>query len=586
MKVVMTKVPPNLKQVSAGQQVDLPGAELDVLFEAGCEFVDAAVHAAQQKEADANKRTADALKASAERTVKDAVGRAKKRGALKAKDEDAEKDALNKIISLEYKPEAVSLVTASIDELEGEENTVLNNRVTSSSADHAGRIDMGDEGFRETVKAYFHASEPFQKELKNGGIVRASHNNVHKLQDAIKASKHRAIIAKKLNDFVTIKGCDISEQGVLDVVKAGDYADPASNNPLGILNTGLLLQWNLGFLKYQLAMLDDITVDVSGPPVLFNQVVRTRYITIPKVMLKSTSNAWPNAGAPTGTDVDVNVTMNVHAGVPISIMNNILAATPRQLFNEQRAPQLYGLGQYIIAHLIQTMFNGSTRIANDGTTTSTIKYSVLAPDVFSVAGATLATFVADLPEFLDEHQTPGGDEDPTDPNVIRYAWVHGRVYATAAADTNFILNQSIQGIRGQTSDNVLATGRFTRIGNLKFRKSQLVTDQVTITGSGADATTNGITVSPGTFLSSTYVGIAGTRESALFVSRVPLDYTKVLPDIPSTAAIEMVTEPDTGLTFLVVKFLDHAYETANMRVQLMFGDAIGDERRGFYLQRT
>lgn len=584
MKVVMTKVPPNLKQVSVGQRTDLSPVELETLAEAGCEYITASEFDAIEREKQTQARLTETIRASAANTVKQAIIRAVSREAIAPKDETVEKDAMDRIAALDYKPEAISLVTASIDALPAKKVTIPTERITSS-APGEGRIDVGDEGFRESVKAYFHACEPFQKELRNGGIVRASNMDTQKMANALKASQHRSMLCEKIGNMV-IKGADLSETGLRDVIKAGDYADPASNNPLGILNTGLLLQWNLGFLSYQLAPLDDITTDVAGQPVLFNQVVRTRYITVPKVMLKSTSNAWPNAGAPTGTDVDVNVTVNVHAGVPLSIGNNILSATPRQLFNEQRAPQLYGLGQYIIARLVQTIYSGSTRIANDGTTTSTIQFSTAAGDVFSVAGATLATFVADLPEFLDEHQTPGGDEEPGDMNLLRFAWVHGRVYATAAADTNFILNQSIQGIRGQTPDNVMATGRFTRIGNLKFRKSQLVTDQIQISGSGADSTTNGITVAPGTFGSATYVGIAGTRSSLLFVSRVPLDYTKVLPDIPSTAAIEMVTEPKTGLTFLVVKFLDHAYETANMRVQLMFGTAIGDERQGFYLKRA
>ena len=584
MKVVMTKVPPNLKQVSVGQPYDLSPVDLETLGESGCEYVTASEHAALEREKKAVEEVKAIAKGSAVRAVKAAVVRAIARDAIAPKDEVIEKDSMTRLEALDFRPEAIDLVTASIDGMPSKKVALPADRITTSS-NGEGRIDVGDEGFRETVKAYFHASQPFQKELKNGGIVRAANMDGHKMADALKASQHRSMICERLGQMV-IKGADLSETGLRDVIKAGDYADPASNNPLGILNTGLLLQWNLGFLSYQLAPLDDVTTDVAGQPVLFNQVVRTRYITVPKVMLKSTSNAWPNAGAPTGTDVDVNVTVNVHAGVPLSIGNNILSATPRQLFNEQRAPQLYGLGQYIIARLVQTIYNGSTRIANDGTTTSTITFSTAAGDVFSVAGATLATFVADLPEFLDEHQTPGGDEEPGDMNLLRFAWVHGRVYATAAADTNFILNQSIQGIRGQTNDNVMATGRFTRIGNLKFRKSQLVTDQIAIAGSGADSTTNGITVTPGTFASATYVGIAGTRSSLLFVSRVPLDYTKVLPDIPSTAAIEMVTEPKTGLTFLVVKFLDHAYETANMRVQLMFGTAIGDERQGFYLKRT
>ena len=380
-----------------------------------------------------------------------------------------------------------------------------------------------------------------------------------------------------------VGGANASDSVMRDIVKAGDYADQASNNPLGVLNTGLLVQQNLGFLSYQLAMLDDITTDISGQPVLFNQMVRSRYLTIPKVMLKTTTNAWPAAGAPTGTVVDVNVTMDTHAGVPISINNNVLGSTLRQLHNEQRAPQLYALGQYIIYKLLANIWTGNTRYANDASTTSTITFSGNGNYSVAAGGGNLATFTADLPEALDELKFPGGDEAEGDDNLARFVWVHGRIYAIAAADTNFLLNSSIQGIRGQSADNPLKTGRYNRIGNLKFRKSQLVTDNVSASGSGADSTTNGITVSAGSYAAATKVGFAGTRSSLLFVSRVPTDYTQVLPDVPSTAAIEMATEPKTGLTFMIVKFLDHAYETANLRVQLMFGTAIGDERQGLYI---
>ena len=110
-------------------------------------------------------------------------------------------------------------------------------------------------------------------------------------------------------------------------------------------------------------------------------------------------------------------------------------------------------------------------------------------------------------------------------------------------------------------------------------------DAISVTGSGADATTNGISVNAPDFNASTYVGFAGTRSSLLFVSRVPEDYTQVLPNIPSTAAVETVTSPQLGITFLLVKYLDHAYEIANARIQLMFGFAIGDERQGVLLSK-
>ena len=118
-----------------------------------------------------------------------------------------------------------------------------------------------------------------------------------------------------------------------------------------------------------------------------------------------------------GNDVDVNVLMSNYAGVPISINNAVLGSTARQLMNEQKAPQLYGLAEYILYTLINTAIAGSTRFSNDGVTTATIKAASAFVDPtfgvghFNVGGATLKTFVSDLPAAMDLSKFPGGDED-------------------------------------------------------------------------------------------------------------------------------------------------------------------------------
>jgi hypothetical protein len=88
---------------------------------------------------------------------------------------------------------------------------------------------------------------------------------------------------------------------------------------------------------------------------------------------------------------------------------------------------------------------------------------------------------------------------------------------------------------------------------------------------------------PGDYTAAAVRGVAGTRSAIMFASRVPTDYTKIMPEIPSTAAIELVTEPNTGLTFMVVKYLDHSLETSNLRVALMYGIGLGDERQAFLM---
>ena len=573
MKIVMKETPPG-SSFKAGQALDLDSEKLTLLEKSGHTYVSAREHALEQEVVQAQ----EAAKLQREASVDNAI-KASKAFAPKQDTSSYRKTAL--AIEASEPGSGVAYIQ-SLPELA----PVKAERTTSSEdleTSRSERIKGGAIGFKETIRAFFVANEPFSKTVTKGGLMAKANKNANAIEEAVTASKQKAIHLESLTDM--IKGganCTFNE----DLIKAADinaYVDPAGSNPLGVLNTALTLQWNFGHLENQLVMLNDIVTDISNTPVLFNQKARTRYIQIPKGMLKTSTNAWPVSGAPTGTDVDVDVTMDTHFGVPISITNNIIGATARQLLNEQKTPQLYSVGQYIIYKLVNVICNGNTRTANDGTTQATINFapSGAGATTFNAAGATLKTFTSDLPAFMDLSMFPGGDESDDAADLLRFAWVHTTLYAAATADTNFVLNQSIQGIRGQSSNgNVLETGRFNRLGNVKFRKSQLMTDTCAASGSGADATTNGISVSAGTYANATTLGVCGTRNALLWVSRVPQDYTKIMPEVPSTAAVELATMPKLGVTFMIVKHLDHAYESANMRAQIMFGQAIGDERQG------
>ena len=410
-------------------------------------------------------------------------------------------------------------------------------------------------------------------------------NNEKAIEECVKASQVRASLSTDINRMIATGGTFKFSEDNIKATYDG-YADPAG--ALGVLNTALTLQWNFGHLENQLAIIDDITTDLSGTPVHFLQWARSRYIKVPGVQLKTNTNAWSGT---TGNDVDVMVQMNNYAGVPITVNNYLLNTTGRQLLNEQKAPQLYGLAEYILYTVINTAINGSTRFDNTGVNTSTIKASSGFADPtfgvgnFNIAGATLSTFVSSLPAAQDLSKFPGGEEEPGADDLMRFSWVHTSLFASIAADTNFQLNESIQGISQNKGENVIRTGRFARIGNNKFRKSQLVLDNNSTSGTGADGSANAMFVVNGSYASAKTVGISGTRSGLMFVSRAPLDYTKVMPEIPSTAALELYTTPKLGLTFMIVKYLDHGYESANMRAQLMWGSGIGDERQLMLLRQ-
>lgn len=577
MKIVLRKVPPTENKLKAGQIIDATGADMDTMLEGGFEFVTKAEHDAEE----ATDRIKAKAKTDGETQITKACERALKRKALIPQGETD--NSLPKVKAHYFDRFAagndVDLLVQVIDAMKGDVDELTGREIKAGEGENGEIIEV-EPGLRATIKGYLKAAEPdFKNNRESGGMVKANRGNAKGMEDAMIRARHKSQLASKLVKMIQAGGdFTVSEA----VVKAADYADPAG--ALGTLNSGIVLTWNLGHLENQLKMIGDITTDISNTPVLFLQQALTRYIKVPGVQLKTLTNSWSGG---TGNDVNVNVLMDQYAGVPITVNNYLLGTSMRQLINEQKSPQLYGLGEYVLYKLIQNIVAGNTRIANDGVSTSTIKFAPTGQPGgaanFNVAGATLKTFVSDLPAAMDLAKFPGGDEDPGATDLQRFCWVHTSLYSAISGDGNFQLNQSIQGIAQNKGENMIMTGRFHQIGNNRFSKSQLMTDQNTTSGTGADGGANALTVVPGNYVNASLVGFSGTRSALLFVSRAPLDYTKVMPEVPQTAAIELVTSPGLGITFMVVKHLDHGSENANMRVQLMFGTGIGDERQGMPL---
>jgi hypothetical protein len=569
MKIVMQKIPAESK-LKAGSAYEFTGAELDVLAESGHEFITAAEHAAQQQ-----------LLASREAAVDNAIKTSK---AFAPKEDTA----TVKATAMDLEASKPGLGISYINNLPAKvQASNLGQRTTSSVEGISARLEVGEVGLRETVRGFLQATEPEFKLRKLGGMIRAVNNDEKGIKDATTMAHAKS---EMLSDIITAveKGGNFALTE--DFVKAAydGYADPAG--ALGVLNTALTLQWSFGHLENQLLAIGDITTDTTGTPVLFKQWARSRYQQVPGVMLKTLTNSWGTNASP-GTDVDVMVQMSNYAGVGIGINNFVLGTTARALLAEQKNPMLYGLAEYIFYTLINTAINGSTRFANDGVATSTITAASAFVDptfgkgYFNVAGATLSTFVSVLRAAMNLSKFPGGDEAPGATDLQRFVWAHTNLEATIAASDAFQLNQSIQGIAQNKGENLIQTGMFTRIGNNKFRASQLIADNNSTSGSGADSGTNALTVVPGNPAAANVVGIGGTRNGLMFVSRPPLDYTKVDPSIPTLAAIEMFTTPKLKIPFMIVKFLDNFYETVYMRAACQWGTGLGDERQLMLLRQ-
>jgi hypothetical protein len=461
------------------------------------------------------------------------------------------------------------------------------------------KFERGDVGLRETVRGFLQASEADYKMLKNGGIIRACESSEKEMGDQFIQAKQRS---EMLSDIVTAINGGANVNLTKDFITAAydGYADP--NGALGVLNNAITLIQSFGHLENILLPFKDIITDTSGVPVLHKQWARSRYQRVPGVMIKTALNSW-ETNYTSGYDQDVSVQMANFAGVSIGVNNFVQGTSIRSLIGEQKNPLLYALAQYMFYTVINGAINGTLRFANDGTTQTTITAASQFVDptfgkgAFNVAGANLATFTSALRAAMNKSQMPGGDEPAGVEDLMRYVWANTDLEATISADVVFQQLQSIQGIAQNKGENLIQTGMFTRIGNNKFRASQLICDNNSLdngtasgittggAGTGADSGTNAMFVVPGNSSTSKVVGIGGTRNGLMFVSRPPLDYTKGDSGIPQTAAVEMFVTPKLGIPFMIVKYLHHGYETQFMRAESQWGVGIGDERQLMLLRQ-
>ena len=76
-------------------------------------------------------------------------------------------------------------------------------------------------------------------------------------------------------------------------------------------------------------------------------------------------------------------------------------------------------------------------------------------------------------------------------------------------------------------------------------------------------------------------GFAFRADALAIVCRPAADYSKVFREIQDGGGImEMVTDPDTGLTVAMALFIDHKLGRAYMRIAYMFGVGVGNAVAG------
>jgi hypothetical protein len=311
-----------------------------------------------------------------------------------------------------------------------------------------------------------------------------------------------------------------------DAIKAADVTD----TNLGTIAGTLVTQRTLELLKFVFPPLTRFTTDFSDQPATFNQTIMTRIVTIPTVVTYSTATGWADVTAQT---TDVPVTINNHKGIPITFNENLLASTMRQLFNEFAEASAYALGKALVDDLY-------TRLTDASFTNNTVSTSA-AFNRAAVIDVGTALTLRGVPLALG--------------NRTMLLWP--AAFGSLEKDTTI----------GQYATNVPAP--------------PIITDGVT-PESAFYISVEGFKIYDAPNMPSNnanLVGFAGSKSALVMATRTPNDYTTVLPGA-SFGNVQMVTDPDIGITVMQVQYVNHTLGTATSRIALMWGTAAGQTAAG------
>ena len=523
-------------------------------------------------------------KGAQERRVREAVLRAKDRGAVPPKDEAMQASWLDRL----NKGGDVDLIVELIDQRPGDDrNRNLTQRLIARDAHDGSPLDNGNgmggrviyernrlelvrPDPRDVGAAYIKAREPMENLIRGGGK--------EGVKKAIELSIETGAMLKANILPILANGGDIM---LKDLIRGADTTDP--NSQVGTLATGLILMRNLGYLKNKLGWMPYISTDLRNEPALYGQPIFTRYITVPNVLTyvpgvgytsdaTTIANAGLNVGganyasgeAPTQTSgtrtpsapstTDVTVKMNRHRAVEIVFPTTTLGSTVRNLFSEQQGAQFYGLAEQVNKDFLLTAFAAtwSGIIGNS---------AALGGQAFALPG------MVKLKTLFTANKTP---------DFGRFILLHSFYHDQILTDGNLVTAKAITALVNKDM-TAFESGSLPILYGITVLESQLA---------AASNSTTLVTPTDPTQIQTQApfaVGFAGNMTSMLFVARVPQDYTTVFKDIPATAAIEILTEPDSGLSILFTKYVDHALAQVSARCALMYGFAQGFPLQGFIL---
>jgi hypothetical protein len=313
---------------------------------------------------------------------------------------------------------------------------------------------------------------------------------------------------------------------------------------VGTLAGALVLQQSLPLFRYKYPIVGDLYSDFSATPGRFNQTEDTHIIITPAV--QEYDNTLGDDGRPNGwktvspaQSIDAPVKLDKHIGVPIVFGADTLASTNRRLFDEQGPAAVYAMVKYYVTKLTALMtpgnFNAYAVVTGDGKV----------PDAYPSYAASLKTFsmdaLDDLEAIFDNNEVPASDR-----GVLLNAKYHGALRKDPRLGLFYAAMQR---------PDMVTEGKLPKLDGFMPQRA------------------------PWLPVANNLTGFAFHKAAIVLKQRLPLDFTKAL-DVMVPGSVTTIVDPESGLSCLLVQYVNLQGGYAEWRAETMLGAGVGDKRGG------
>lgn len=292
-------------------------------------------------------------------------------------------------------------------------------------------------------------------------------------------------------------------------------------NDSGVLSGTIVAQRTLEFLHVMFPLLTRIATNYSDEALLFKQQM---IVNVPKAL---TAKAWDKATGytPDPADVEqVGVMIDQHDHVSFGFNDQEVTATNRNLIDEHAVTSAYALGSKLFSYVFGNVTPANIKHENVIANADWNRRSIINQNAFlNLRGVS---------------------------PLRRFGVVNSVAMAELLDDAQIVT--SLNPVAGSTID--MSTGQVIKVHGVEIMEWPAMPG-------GA----------PNNYLN----GFFGTSQALAVATCVPKDPATVNPGVPIPGNIELVTDPNTGMTLMVREHYDMKMGYHQVTLTWMYGASIG-----------